>query len=442
MATEVILPKVDMDMETGQISRWFVKEGDTVSKGQLLFEIETDKAAMEVDSPASGILANISAAEGAVVPVGQAVAWIYTEGEDRTAQSAATAEEPAPASAPVAEAAPAVTAAPAASQHPVVAAGNELRATPLARRLAREAGIDLATVQGSGPKGRVQKKDLEGLAAHQPAQKAAASNKPSAPATASGSDLLHAVWLREGDAGKLPVVLVHGFASDLNSWRGLFAGASLGHPILAVDLPGHGQSPRIVPDSIDAMAGMVEATLASLGVTACVLVGHSLGGAVATAIAARNVVDIRSLLLISSGGLGPQVNGAFINGIIAARSEASLLPWLHQLVADPALISKPFVTASLAQAQDSELRAAQTGIANRFFADSTQTFATRSLLASLAMPVRLIFGSEDRVIPVAQSHGLPGQIGLHIFAQCGHMPQLEQREAVFKILAECTRAAS
>lgn len=85
MAVEVILPKVDMDMETGQISRWYAKDGDAVTKGQLLFEIETDKAAMEVDAPASGILGDVSAAEGAVVPVGQAVAWIYAEGEERKA---------------------------------------------------------------------------------------------------------------------------------------------------------------------------------------------------------------------------------------------------------------------------------------------------------------------------------------------------------------------
>ncbi len=93
MAVEVILPKVDMDMETGQISRWYAKDGDTVTKGQLLFEIETDKAAMEIDAPASGIIADISAAEGAVVPVGQTVAWIYDEGEERVGTSVPVVEE-------------------------------------------------------------------------------------------------------------------------------------------------------------------------------------------------------------------------------------------------------------------------------------------------------------------------------------------------------------
>jgi pyruvate/2-oxoglutarate dehydrogenase complex dihydrolipoamide acyltransferase (E2) component len=81
MAIEVILPKVDMDMATGIIALWHVKEGDTVKKGMPLFDIETDKAAMEVECPADGIIGNITAQKGAVVPVGQSVAHIYQAGE-------------------------------------------------------------------------------------------------------------------------------------------------------------------------------------------------------------------------------------------------------------------------------------------------------------------------------------------------------------------------
>jgi len=105
MAVEVILPKVDMDMATGQISRWFFKEGDAVRQGDVLFEIETDKASMEIDAPASGILRNITGKEGVDIPVGHAVAWIYAEGED--ASAAAPAAAPAAARAPAA--APATT---------------------------------------------------------------------------------------------------------------------------------------------------------------------------------------------------------------------------------------------------------------------------------------------------------------------------------------------
>lgn len=302
MAAEVILPKVDMDMETGQISRWYAKDGDTVTKGQLLFEIETDKAAMEVDAPASGIIADISAAEGAVVPVGQTVAWIYDEGEERNAKSTSVVEEPV-AAVPVETVIEPVTskqAEPKSSQGFEPSSANDVRATPLARRLAREAGVDLASILGSGPKGRVQKKDVESnITVTKPLAVQTKSSVRTNTDVAVISQL-NAVWLREGEADRLPIVLIHGFAADLKSWRGLFAGASLGHPILALDLPGHGNSPRVVPESIDDIATAVEATLSAFGVKSCLLVGHSLGGAVATVTAARGVVDVRSLLLISS----------------------------------------------------------------------------------------------------------------------------------------------
>ncbi|MHC5232508.1 acetoin dehydrogenase dihydrolipoyllysine-residue acetyltransferase subunit [Brucella sp. LJL56] len=446
MAVEVILPKVDMDMETGQISRWYAKDGDIVTKGQLLFEIETDKAAMEVDAPASGILADISAAEGAIVPVGQAVAWIYAEGEVRNGKSVPLVEEPvavAQVEAVVEPVAPKQV-EPQSSQDDEAGSANDVRATPLARRLAREAGIDLMSIRGSGPKGRVQKKDIEGNIGVAKPVVAAVAVKSLANRDAGPSALgqLNAVWLREGEAGRLPIVLLHGFAADLNSWRGLFAGASLGHPILALDLPGHGNSPRAVPESIDDIAIAAETTLASLGVTSCLLAGHSLGGAVATIVATRGVVDVRSLLLISSGGLGPQVNGAFIKGLVGAKSEASIVPWLKLLVADESHLTKLFINATVAQAADTELRNTQEAIGARFFADGTQTFEVRSNIATLAMPVRLIFGAEDRVIPVAHAHGLPGKVGVHIFAGCGHMPQIEERAAVLQILKECAAAAN
>ncbi|RUZ70812.1 biotin/lipoyl-binding protein, partial [Mesorhizobium sp. M7A.F.Ca.US.006.01.1.1] len=81
MPTEVILPKVDMDMATGQISRWFAEEGAHVKKGDVLFEIETDKAAMEIDAPASGVLRDVTGKEGVDIAVGAAVAWIYADDE-------------------------------------------------------------------------------------------------------------------------------------------------------------------------------------------------------------------------------------------------------------------------------------------------------------------------------------------------------------------------
>jgi pyruvate dehydrogenase E2 component (dihydrolipoamide acetyltransferase) len=155
MPLEVILPRVDMDMATGKISKWYVKEGEKVAKGAPIFEIETDKAAMEVDSPGDGVIRNITASEGVDIPVGTAVAFIYGEGEVVTTPQAPVAAKHR-------------AAVPAWHKetvlYPVATTEDRSRlprATPLARRLARERGIELPAITGSGPRGRVQAKDVK-----------------------------------------------------------------------------------------------------------------------------------------------------------------------------------------------------------------------------------------------------------------------------------------
>ncbi|MBB6412742.1 pyruvate dehydrogenase complex dihydrolipoamide acetyltransferase [Mesorhizobium sangaii] len=177
MPTEVILPKVDMDMATGQISRWFAEEGASVKKGDVLFEIETDKAAMEIDSPASGTLRDVTGKEGIDIPVGAAVAWIYADDE---IYGTATKQDKAPISPLVGEmstkstegvASEGTASAPSTAEatppdrplagHPPREGEGKMRATPLARRLAREAGLNLSAISGTGPHGRVVKADID-----------------------------------------------------------------------------------------------------------------------------------------------------------------------------------------------------------------------------------------------------------------------------------------
>ena len=153
MAVEVILPRVDMDMATGKISKWHAQDGEKVAKGAVLFEIETDKAAMEIDSPADGILRNIMVGEGGSAPVGSAVAYIYAEGEPAEMPAA-----PKPVSAPT-RAEKSLPAATTTAATPTVN-GEAPRATPLARRLARESGLAIAALAGSGPRGRIVADDV------------------------------------------------------------------------------------------------------------------------------------------------------------------------------------------------------------------------------------------------------------------------------------------
>ncbi|MDX6397825.1 MAG: hypothetical protein QOJ43_1233 [Gaiellaceae bacterium] len=164
MPTNVIMPALEMAQETGRLLRWLKAEGEAVVKGEPLMEIETDKVTVEIEAPANGVLAAVTAAEGADVPVGETVAQILAPGETAAEAAIATA---APEQAPVAVAVPAAPAVEAPA-----AGGNGRRGRPLAspkaRRLAAERGLDLAVVSGSGPHGAIVAADLDGVDAVPP----------------------------------------------------------------------------------------------------------------------------------------------------------------------------------------------------------------------------------------------------------------------------------
>ena len=179
MATEVILPKVDMDMSTGTIAVWHVKDGDTVKKGQPLFDIETDKAAMEIESPAEGVIRIGNVPVKAVVPIGTVVALVYGASEEAKPFTGGVAA-PAAAAPAAAEVAKPAAAQPAAAA-PSSDANGKVRATPLARRLAKQRGIALAALSGSGPRGRIVSADIA-------TAKAVPAKAPGATALAAGMD--------------------------------------------------------------------------------------------------------------------------------------------------------------------------------------------------------------------------------------------------------------
>jgi pyruvate dehydrogenase E2 component (dihydrolipoamide acetyltransferase) len=160
VATEVILPRLGQGMEAGTIVRWLKSEGDRVERGEPLFELDTDKVTQEVEAEASGVLLRIAVAEGEV-PVGQTVAFIGEAGESVPAAPVASAPRVSPTQssteAPAPEPAPAAV-APAPEGVP---ANGRVKASPLARRIARERGIDLRAVHGTGPDGRIVAEDVE-----------------------------------------------------------------------------------------------------------------------------------------------------------------------------------------------------------------------------------------------------------------------------------------
>jgi pyruvate dehydrogenase E2 component (dihydrolipoamide acetyltransferase) len=161
MANEVKLPRLGQGMEAGTVTRWLKSEGDQVAKGEPLYEIDTDKVTQEVESDFAGVLLKIALAEGEA-PVGQTIAWIGEPGEEI---AAAAVEEPAPKAEKEAppEPMPGTAVPGTVSATPPVGAenGGRIKASPLARRLARERGIDLATLRGTGPEGRIVAEDVE-----------------------------------------------------------------------------------------------------------------------------------------------------------------------------------------------------------------------------------------------------------------------------------------
>jgi pyruvate dehydrogenase E2 component (dihydrolipoamide acetyltransferase) len=160
MAFSVVMPALEMAQETGKLIAWRKQEGDRVTKGEPLLEIETDKAVVEVEAPADGILAGIKASAGEDIPVGQTIAWIVAPGEQPPVETESTA--------PAARAGSHATSP--AKEQPQVAAptsapASTARISPKARRLAKELGVDIATVRGSGADGEILASDIQAAAA-------------------------------------------------------------------------------------------------------------------------------------------------------------------------------------------------------------------------------------------------------------------------------------
>ena len=173
-------------MREGTVVRWYKQEGETVDRGEVIADIETDKATVEFEAYTGGVIGRIVAQEGVAVPVGNLIAIITEPGEDvpeMAAAPAASAPAPAPAASAAPAPAPAPEPAPAAAPAPASADG-QVRASPIARRLARERGIDIALVAGTGPNGRITERDIE---SYQPGAAEPAAAPRASPRSGSGS---------------------------------------------------------------------------------------------------------------------------------------------------------------------------------------------------------------------------------------------------------------
>ena len=238
--------------------------------------------------------------------------------------------------------------------------------------------------------------------------------------------------------GDSVVLLLHGFGGDLDNWMFNLDSLAEKHRLLALDLPGHGQSVKTnVDPSLSGMATFVRKFLDVLSVSSVHVIGHSMGGAIAMQLASDSPETVKSLGLICSAGLGPDINSDYLRGFVEAQSQQELKLVLEQLFADESLVNLQLVNNLLNYKRMDGVEASLNALSETLISAGEQTFLTDNIVAS-GIPVLVIWGKQDRIIPVshAQNYSAAGGfcVEVEIFDSAGHMVHMEKAYEVNRSL--------
>ena len=402
------MPRLGETMEQGEITTWLVEVGQSFARGEAILEVETDKTVVEYPALGAGVLAEILADEGDMVTVGDPIARIDLRDapdwtvEDRDEEDAEPARETSPG---------------IDAQFPPTISrveGKRTRATPVARKLTRDAGLDIGTITGTGRRGRVEASDV--MAAQSDQQDV-------------GVRISHGIaYVKTGPANGATFLFLHGFAGDHTGFSALESGLKrAGHLAVTLDLPGHGETEIDARNADELFTNLTDFTRSQMGDTPFHLVAHSLGAIPALALA--QTVELASLTLIAPVGIGAAINKEFLAGMASPTSAGSVADLLAQLTEKPNGLSKTAIETIFAELGRGRLIQ---------LADSlnSQPVDLMPALKKIAQetPTRILIGQNDRILGSVDSYDLPPEIAVHSFRQTGHMPHWEQMRAVSNIL--------
>ncbi len=242
-------------------------------------------------------------------------------------------------------------------------------------------------------------------------------------------------YVRRGPDAGVPALLIHGFGGDLNNWLFNIDVLAEHRPVIAFDLPAHGQtSIALAGTTLGEMASFVARFMDAVDVESAHLIGHSLGGAIAMRLALDAPDKVASLALIDSAGLGDEINSDYTGGFIRAASRRELKPIAQLLFANADLVSRQMLDDLLKYKRLDGVTEALTALDRQLFADGRQVEQPGSELSRFDKSVLVIWGQDDRIIPSTQAQAAPAGARVEILAGAGHMPQMEKAGDVNALL--------
>jgi pimeloyl-ACP methyl ester carboxylesterase len=441
------LPPTGEVQDQARLVSWLVQPDQKFKCNDVLLEIETDKSVVEIVAPQDGKMLKKLVNVGDLITLETPLASLELEGEaledewvesDHVAMIENITSQVLIPKLPQANTMSAVS----NDQNIVTSMGNGRRfATPAARDVIDKKNIDMAHIQGTGPNGRITLTDVKSVTSSNKTEKKTRSSHHVDMIKTQFGSLKVKTWEPIGASLNTPdIVLIHGMFADTDSWASLALSLSrLGQRVISIDLPSHGGSDATV-ESFAHLVDSVQEALFSHSVARHILVGHSLGGAVAARLARQPNVSAQALILISPLGLGTEIEQNFLHGTLNAKSNEAMGRELAKLTYAKSVPSDLFI-----EALRDRIRINYDGLEKMSEAVSchgVQQISIATDLQKVICPVSLLHGLADGIISWRHSLNAPSHVALHLIPEVGHMPHWEASTLTTEIILRHSKLAT